>query len=66
MKDLSTAVWVKSTHSNGQANCVEVCTSEPGTVTVRDSKDRQGLKLALSHQAWSAFVQGINQGQFDL
>jgi hypothetical protein len=66
MKDRSTAVWVRSTHSNGQSNCVEVCTSEPGTVAVRDSKDREGPKLAVSNQAWSAFVQGINQGQFDL
>jgi hypothetical protein len=66
MKDLPTTAWVKSTHSNGQANCVEVCTSEPGTVVVRDSKDREGPKIAVSDQGWSAFVQGINQGQFDL
>jgi hypothetical protein len=66
MKDLSTAVWVKSTHSNGQANCVEVCTSQPGTVAVRDSKNVPGPKLTVTNQAWSAFVQGINQGQFDL
>jgi hypothetical protein len=66
MKDLSTALWVKSTYSNGQANCVEVCTNEPATVAVRDSKDREGPKLAVNHQTWSAFVQGIKQGQFEL
>jgi Domain of unknown function (DUF397) len=66
MKDRSRAVWVKSTYSNGQANCVEVCTSEPGTVAVRDSKDRDGETLVTSGHAWSAFAAGIKHGDFDL
>ncbi|MDQ0994073.1 DUF397 domain-containing protein [Streptomyces sp. V3I7] len=48
--------WRKSTYSSGsQGDCVEVATC-PGTVHVRDSKDRQGAQLALSPAAWGAFV----------
>jgi hypothetical protein len=37
-----------------------------GFVLVRDSKDREGPRLALSDQAWSAFVEGIKQGEFGI
>ncbi len=37
-RNLSTALWRKSRHSNGQANCVEVAHNLPGAVAVRDSK----------------------------
>ena len=58
-------IWRKSSHSSGQGNCVEVCTSEPGTAAVRDSKN-PGQELAVSDQAWSAFLQGVQHGEFDL
>ena len=58
--------WRKSSYSTAQGNCVEVCTSEPGTVAVRDSKNLPGPELAVSDQAWSAFVQGIKNREFDL
>jgi hypothetical protein len=58
--------WRKSSYSNGQANCVEISASEPGAVAVRDSKRVPGPELAVSNQAWSAFIQGIKQGEFDL
>ena len=65
--DLSRAVWYKSTYSNGSGgDCVEVAGNLPGIVAVRDSKDREGPKLAVSGQAWSAFVQAIKHGEFDL
>jgi Domain of unknown function (DUF397) len=58
--------WRKSSYSgNGGANCVEVAGNLTGFVLVRDSKDREGPGLALSDQAWSAFVQGIKQGELD-
>jgi hypothetical protein len=48
--------WHKSSHSNTEGgNCVEVATC-PGTVHVRDSKDKSGPQLAFTPQAWSAFV----------
>jgi hypothetical protein len=65
--DLSRAVWRKSSYSANGANCVEVCTSAPGTVSVRDSKNvPAGPELAISNQAWSTFVQGIKSRQFNL
>jgi hypothetical protein len=59
--------WRKSSYSgNGGSDCVEVASNLTGFVLVRDSKDREGPRLALSDQAWSAFVQGIKQGQLGL
>jgi len=58
--------WRKSSHSTAQGNCVEVCTSEPGTVAVRDSKNLPGPELAVTAQAWSQFVQAITHGELDL
>jgi hypothetical protein len=61
------ARWRKSSYSgNGGANCVEVAPNLTGVVLVRDSKDREGPRLTISDQAWSAFVQGIRQGEFGL
>ncbi|MFG3164060.1 DUF397 domain-containing protein [Streptomyces sp. NPDC048232] len=48
--------WFKSSYSgSGGGDCVEVAPA-PGTVHVRDSKDRQGPMLGFSHAEWSAFV----------
>jgi Domain of unknown function (DUF397) len=58
--------WRKSSYSGNTGNCVEVCTSEPGTVAVRDSKNVPGPELAVNGHAWSAFAQGIKHGEFDL
>ncbi|MFF7652345.1 DUF397 domain-containing protein [Streptomyces sp. NPDC007983] len=52
--------WHKSTHSGGDGDsCVEVATC-PGTIHVRDSKDRQGPQLAFSPTTWTAFIQGMS------
>ena len=47
--------WRKSTYSNGQANCVKTA-SQPGTVTVRDTKDPSGPQLAIPTAGWRAFT----------
>lgn len=64
--DLRRAQWRVSTYSGGNGSCVEVASNLPGIVAVRDSKDRQGPALAFTHEAWSALVKGIKQGEFDL
>jgi hypothetical protein len=64
--DLSGTIWHKSTRSNNGGACVEVATNLPGAVAVRDSKDREGPKLAVSNRSWSAFIQGIKNREFDL
>jgi hypothetical protein len=63
---MNVRTWRKSSYSSGQGNCVEVSTSDPGNVAVRDSKDQAGPELVVDDQAWSAFVGGIKKGAFDL
>jgi hypothetical protein len=61
--DLSTAVWRKSSYSEGGANdCVEVADGYPGIVPVRDSKTPTGRPLAFSAVSWSAFMEGVKGG----
>jgi hypothetical protein len=63
--DASRAVWRKSSRSNGQGgNCVEVSTVDT-IVGVRDSKDPSGPVLTFSPGDWRAFVEAINDGEFD-
>jgi hypothetical protein len=51
--------WRKSSYSgtNG-GNCVEVA-SVVGDVAVRDSKDRDGARLAVPAAAWRAFMRRV-------
>ncbi|MEV4333210.1 DUF397 domain-containing protein [Streptomyces sp. NPDC049597] len=58
--DLTTAVWLKSSYSDGSGgNCVEVATAHPGIVPVRDSKNPDGPRLVFPAAAWSAFVTNL-------
>lgn len=61
--DLSRAVWHKSSYSGQNGACVEVSTSLPAVVGVRDSKDADGPKLIVQHSAWSAFVDEVRAGR---
>ncbi|MGW7449094.1 DUF397 domain-containing protein [Kitasatospora sp. NPDC054795] len=48
--------WFKSSYSTNEgAQCIEVAET-PGTVHVRDSKDKSGPRLSFSPTAWQAFV----------
>lgn len=48
--------WFKSSYSGGDGdNCVEVAL-HPGTVHVRDSKDKRIRPLAVTPTAWTAFT----------
>lgn len=54
--DGSALEWTKSSYSsNDGPECVEVAVA-PGTVHVRDSKDKQGPQLAFTPAAWADFV----------
>ncbi|MEV7788241.1 DUF397 domain-containing protein [Streptomyces sp. NPDC088106] len=49
--------WFKSSYSssNEPGDCIEVAPT-PATVHVRDSKNASGPRLALTLEAWAAFV----------
>ena len=67
MEDVTEVRWRKSSYSgNGGSDCVEVGSSLPGTVLVRDSKDREGPRLTFDGQAWSEFLLGVKRGEFGL
>jgi hypothetical protein len=47
--------WRKSSYSgNGGQDCVEV--AGDGAVLLRDTKDRDGVTLAFTADAWQAFT----------
>ncbi|MFI9156284.1 DUF397 domain-containing protein [Kitasatospora aureofaciens] len=53
----SELAWFKSSHSGTEGGaCVEIALA-PGTVHVRDSKDRTGPQLSFTPEAWADFVQ---------
>jgi uncharacterized protein DUF397 len=53
----SRLTWRKASYSgtNG-GGCVEVATSLPGIVAVRDSKDPEGPVLTVSPDDWARFL----------
>jgi hypothetical protein len=58
--DLATAVWRKSSYSDGGANnCVEVADNFPGMVPVRDSKLSAGPVLVFGVGSWSSFLESV-------
>ncbi|MFJ6769492.1 DUF397 domain-containing protein [Kitasatospora sp. NPDC091257] len=48
--------WFKSSHSNTEGGaCVEIAVT-PGTVRIRDSKDKTGPQLTFTAEAWVDFI----------
>jgi hypothetical protein len=65
-RNLSRAVWHKSSRSAGTGgNCVEVANLDT-VVAVRDSKAPDNGMLVFGRSEWSAFVDATKQGEFDL
>jgi Domain of unknown function (DUF397) len=65
--DLTDVRWRKASLSgNNGGNCVEVATSLPGVVAIRDSKDQQGPLLIFTSDEWEAFCNGVKRGEFRL
>lgn len=66
--DLSRAIWVKSSYSNGNGGqCVEFApgiATTAGVVPVRDSKNPAGPALVFSHYAWGLFTAAVRTGEF--
>ena len=58
--DLSEALWLKSSYSNGSGgNCVEVAANLPGLIPVRDSKAPHRPALILTAPAWTPFITAL-------
>ena len=57
--------WRKSTKSGAAGQCVEVRRVGNG-VEVRDSKNPQGQVLAFTSEEWTAFLGGVEDGEFGL
>ncbi|WP_329362609.1 DUF397 domain-containing protein [Streptomyces sp. NBC_01483] len=52
----SELAWFKSSYSTDDGpSCIEVATT-PGTIHVRDSKNKQGPRLTFAADQWTAFV----------
>ena len=58
------AVWVKSSLSFSNGNCVEVA-ELGGAVGVRNSRDPDGPVLRFPRGAWAAFLGAARRGEFD-
>lgn len=59
--------WRKASLSgNNGGNCVEVATSLPDVVAIRDSKDQRGPVLIITPDQWEAFCTGVKHGEFSL
>ncbi|MFH8336984.1 DUF397 domain-containing protein [Streptomyces sp. AM6-12] len=60
-----TLAWVKSSYSVQNA-CVEVAVTANGGRAVRDSKNPSGPIHRYTPAEWTAFVQGVKAGEFDI
>lgn len=67
MTDAASAddVWCKSTTSQPNGNCVEVAIGVDA-VRIRHSQDRSGAILSFTHAEWRAFLDGAQNGEFNL
>lgn len=57
------AGWFVSSFSNAAGSCVEVRFAAPGTVLVRDSKDRRGDRpiIGLPGTGWAALLDNVTR-----
>ncbi|MFJ6935266.1 DUF397 domain-containing protein [Streptomyces sp. NPDC101132] len=61
---IEVARWQKSTYSDGSGgNCIEIA-PHCDLVPVRDSKNPDGPKLVFPAPAWTAFLAGVQRGDF--
>ncbi len=61
--ELANVSWTKSSRSGVNGNCVEVAFLGGGRVALRDSKDPEGPVLRFTPGEWTAFVDGVMDGE---
>ena len=55
--------WRKSSKC-GNATCVEVAKIDADTYLIRDSKRPENPALSFTGEEWTAFVEGVQAGEF--
>lgn len=63
--DFAALIWIKSTLSMGNGDCVELARLPIGHVAMRDSTDKAGPVLLFDSREWKAFIGGVKGGEFD-
>ncbi|MFG2301931.1 DUF397 domain-containing protein [Actinacidiphila glaucinigra] len=63
-RDLTEARWVKSSRSPYRETCVEVADLGGGAVAIRDSNNTDLPPLRFTAQEWTAFREGVREGEF--
>ena len=58
-------IWIKSSLSAYNGNCVEVAGLGNERIRVRDSKRPRGAVLNFTPAEWDAFIGGVRNGEFD-
>ncbi|MER7463613.1 DUF397 domain-containing protein [Streptomyces sp. NPDC097981] len=59
------AVWVKSSASVGNGNCVEVAALAGGGVAMRNSRFPGGPALVFTAAEIEGFIDGVKRAEFD-
>ncbi|MEU7582000.1 DUF397 domain-containing protein [Streptomyces sp. NPDC041068] len=55
-------IWIKSSYSGHNNNCMEFLTPPPpGKAIVRDSKDPHVRLIVFRASSWTSFVRGVAQ-----
>jgi len=55
-------IWIKSSHSFSNGNCVEVAFLPGGEIGIRNSRDPGGPVLTFTPGEWAAFVSRASAG----
>jgi hypothetical protein len=62
--DDSSAIWVKSSLSSYNGNCVEVTGLNEDAIRVRNSKNPSAGVVTFTPGEWDAFIGGVLNGEF--
>jgi hypothetical protein len=67
MTDLSQALFRKAARSNGaNTGCVEIAANLPGVTAMRDSTRPEAGAHVVTRDAFSAFLNDVKAGRYDI
>ncbi|CAL9430018.1 DUF397 domain-containing protein [Streptomyces sp. enrichment culture] len=53
---VGTAIWITSSYSGAQGDCLQLAPGHPELAPIRDSKDPAGPVIPFGREAWRAFL----------